>query len=125
MGSNRGFTLIEILVVIAVLAVLAGGLLVGLKPATQYKKSRDGRRKADLEQIRGALEMCYADTGSYPGSVYDSIVCSDQTYLDNTPKDPSTDANYSYSPSTSTYDLCATLEFDQDPDYPNYCVANP
>lgn len=61
---KRGFTLMEIMVVIAIMGIL---VTVGL---TSYKsvqmKSRDSRRKSDLRGIAGALELYYNDKGRYP-----------------------------------------------------------
>jgi len=116
---NKGFTLIELMIVLTIIGVLMGLALVSYQGAR--KSARDGKRKADLEQIRSALEMCRADTGSYPTDIYNDIICGGQTYLSNTPKDPMTSNNYAYtplpsgcSPSGSTkctsYTLCAALE---------------
>ncbi len=120
MIKNKGFTLVELLVVMTIVAILAGLALTSYQGAR--KNARDGKRKADLEQIRSALEMCYADEGSYPTSIYASVSCGGQTYLSSTPKDPITDAKYSYLPGATfvTYQLCASLEMTG-----NYCVANP
>ncbi len=106
--KNCGFTLIELLVTMTIVAVLLGISLVSYQGAR--KSARDGKRKADLEQIRSALEMCRADTGSYPGSIYESISCGGKTYLSPTPEDPSNNSNYYYSGSDNAYTLCAYLE---------------
>lgn len=65
-GIKAGFTLIELLVVISIIGILASLLLVSYQGTK--KTARDGKRKADLEQIRSALEMYRADRGSYPSS---------------------------------------------------------
>jgi len=107
--KNKGFTLIELLVAMTVASVLMGLALVSYQGAR--KSARDGKRKADLEQIRSALEMCRADTGSYPTSIYNDITCGGQTYLSGTPKDPVTQDSYYYSRSDANhYTLCAYLE---------------
>jgi len=117
--KNKGFTLIELLVAMTVASVLMGLALVSYQGAR--KSARDGKRKADLEQIRSALEMCRADTGTYPTSIYNDITCGGQTYLSGTPKDPVTNNSYAYTPSPSgcnpsgstkctSYTLCAALE---------------
>jgi prepilin-type N-terminal cleavage/methylation domain-containing protein len=117
--SKTGFTLVELLIVMAIISVLAG---IGIASyQNQLKKARDGRRQADLEQIRSALEMCRADTGTYPGTIYSGVACGGKTYLTTTPTDPSSHANYSYTMPGSTYTLCATLEMDGS----TYCVYNP
>ncbi|MBU3957078.1 hypothetical protein KKI19_02285, partial [Patescibacteria group bacterium] len=92
------------------IAVLAGLALVSFQGAR--KTARDGKRKADLEQIRSALEMCYSDANSYPltGQISSSVTCGGKTYLIPTPVDPSTSANYYYSSGGTTYTLCASLE---------------
>lgn len=53
--SNKGFTLVELLVVIAVLGVLAAGVLVAINPVEQLARGRDtSRRTAITEAGRGA-----------------------------------------------------------------------
>jgi prepilin-type N-terminal cleavage/methylation domain-containing protein len=111
MVKKNGFTLIELMVALTIVGVLAGLALVSYQGAK--KSARDGERKADLEQIRSALEMCYADIGSYPVSIYNDISCGSpvKTYLSGTPKDPATQDAYYYSrPAVSSYSLCAYLE---------------
>ena len=105
-----GFTLIELLVAMTIVAVLMGISLVSYQGAR--KSGRDGKRKADLEQIRSALEMCRADSGSYPvGSLSSgsAITCNARTYL-TIPADSLTDRVYSYTGTANTYTLCAVLE---------------
>jgi len=62
--NRKGFTLIEILVVFSIVGILAGLTLAA--SMSSRKVARDGKRKADLEQIRSALEMYRADKGYYP-----------------------------------------------------------
>jgi len=62
--DKRGFTLIEILIVIAILGILAVSLLGNY--ISSAKKGRDAQRKSDLGQLQKALEMYYSDMGSYP-----------------------------------------------------------
>ncbi len=108
--TRRGFTLIELLVAMTIVAVLMGISLVSYQGAR--KSSRDGKRKADLEQIRSALEMCRADDGSYPlGSLSSgsSITCGDKVYM-TIPNDPLSDRTYVYTGTANSYTLCAALE---------------
>ncbi|MFZ5366304.1 MAG: type II secretion system protein [Patescibacteria group bacterium] len=109
--NGAGFTLIELLVVISLIGILMGILLVAYQGTR--KSARDGRRKADLEQIRSALEMCRTDKGSYPvGSSLPSaggVDCSN--YLPSVPKDPLDPTYlYPYTGTANTYTLCAYLE---------------
>jgi general secretion pathway protein G len=66
----KGFTLIEILIVVAIIAILASVVLVGLGPT--QKEGRDSRRIQDLAQIQTALELFYNHCGFYPGSNEDN-----------------------------------------------------
>mgnify|MGYP003817568373 CR=1 FL=1 len=106
--KSFGFTLIELLVAMTIVAILMGISLVSYQGAR--KSSRDGKRKADLEQIRSALEMCRTDSNSYPASIYPNVSCGTKIYLSSTPKDPADGSNYYYLGATNTYTLCAYLE---------------
>lgn len=107
---KRGFTLIELLVVVSLIGILMGILLVSYQGTR--KSARDGRRKADLEQIRSALEMCRTDKGSYPvGTSISAITSFCSSYLPSAPPDPLDPTYiYKYSSDGVTYSLCAYLE---------------
>lgn len=64
--SNKGFTLIEILIVVAIIAILASVVLVGLGPTQQA--GRDARRISDLKEVQNGLELYYNKCGYYPGT---------------------------------------------------------
>jgi prepilin-type N-terminal cleavage/methylation domain-containing protein len=66
-NQNKGFTLIEILIVVAIIAILASVVLVGLGPTQQA--GRDARRLSDLHEIQNGLELFYNKCGYYPGSL--------------------------------------------------------
>lgn len=126
--KNKGFTFVELLVVMTLIAILF------VTTAVTYggisKSSRDSRRKADLEAVRQALELCRSFSGSYPATVVGggTIVCSSQTYMTKVPVDPKTETVYTYTPSgtpPSAYTMSATLENTNDDDYPTYTVTNP
>jgi prepilin-type N-terminal cleavage/methylation domain-containing protein len=123
--ASAGFTLVEILVVIAIIGVIAAGFITILNPANHLKGSRDSKRKSDLRQIQTGLELYRADNGIYPGN--GSITCGGNltsgsiTYISNIPCDPRADRSYSYNSSGSTYTLDACLERDNDPDGNGAC----
>ncbi len=64
--KRRGFTLVEILIVMAIVMVLAVIAVMILNPAGLLDKGKDARRKKDLERIRQAFEEYYNDKGCYP-----------------------------------------------------------
>ena len=62
--EKTGFTLVELLVVMAIIAILT---VITLGSFTEsQKKSRDGARKANLKSLSEAINLYYADTGSFP-----------------------------------------------------------
>lgn len=65
-SSRKGFTLIEILIVVAIIAILASVVLVGLGPTQQ--SGRDARRISDLHEVQNGLELYYNKCGYYPGT---------------------------------------------------------
>ncbi|MBU6500330.1 MAG: prepilin-type N-terminal cleavage/methylation domain-containing protein [Patescibacteria group bacterium] len=81
MGS--GFTLIEMLIVVAIIAILASIVLLGLGPARI--SSRDARRIADMRQVQGLIEQYYNDCNSYPGGPSTNSNCTKQGLI--TPND--------------------------------------
>lgn len=98
-NNQKGFTLIEMLVVVAIVGLLSSVVVVGVGGARQ--KARDSKRIADLRSIQTWAEANY--TTSYPTSAaYDS--------WSSKPKDPSTGAAYSYCGAGQTYVVKATLE---------------
>ena len=70
--SARGFTIIELIVVIAIIAVLAGIVLVNVQG--YIKKAQNAQTLADVGNYVKALEMARAQNGTYP-STSNSIVC--------------------------------------------------
>ncbi len=66
MTKNKGFTLIEMMVVVAIIAILSGSFLIGLRG---FRSSAyDARRLSDLQKIQGSLELYYNKYGVYPNA---------------------------------------------------------
>lgn len=63
MGRSRGFTIVELLIVVTIIALLAS--LVVASVANSQARARDAKRKTDIKAIAKALDMHYADKSSY------------------------------------------------------------
>ncbi|MEK7166139.1 MAG: type II secretion system protein GspG [Patescibacteria group bacterium] len=119
---QSGFTLLELVIVIGVIGVLVGISGLGAFVASQ-QRSRDARRKADIETFRQALELYRSTNGRYPvytgstvsGALYNALTAgAGGPYLNTTsyPRDPQTTKNYYYYSVgvAATYNICALLE---------------
>jgi len=62
--KRAGFTLLELLIVIAVLAVLMTMAVITLNPAETLKKARDTQRITDLSTLKTAIGLYVAETAS-------------------------------------------------------------
>lgn len=108
--KQLGFTLVELLIVIAIVGVLAGGILVLINPAKQIGKAKDAQRKAALNQIQTALKNYYITNGAYPttsGWVYSTAGDNwipglvESREIESLPKDPKQGAACSGDPRTT------------------------
>lgn len=111
------------LVVIAVIGILATGIVAAINPMAQIQKANDAKRKSDLNQIQKALETYYNDYGYYPASSTDykitypsggaAVDWDSKTwpYMGAVPKDPSSSSrNYAYcSTGGQSYYLYASM----------------
>ncbi len=91
-GNRAGFTLLELMVVMAIMGVLITIAQPNLKQA--IIKARESVLKEDLFQMRDAIDQFYADNGKYPDQLADLINTQDlsKSYLRAIPRDPFTNA---------------------------------
>jgi len=114
----KGFTLIELLIVITILGILAGITMVSYG-GTQ-ERSRDSRRKTDLDAIKKTLELAKQDTAGayyYPNCNSGASCALDDdetnpdlatTYIKAVPKDPKTGIGYTYSTFNADATACSS-----------------
>ncbi len=143
---KTGFTLIEMILVVAIIGVMATITIAALDPLAQFQKANDSRRKSDLAQIQRALETYYQDAGRYPASTNNFLIInalnntscpsapcnmawgtSWQPYINILPKDPAspTKAYVYYSANGQGYCLYASLDRGSDPATCNKGAACP
>ena len=67
-ATQRGFTLVELLVVVMLIVVLSGVVLRVINVQGIRQKSRDSQRISDLKRIQTALELYFADNRTYPAT---------------------------------------------------------
>ena len=75
--GTRGFTLIEMLIVIVVIAILA--LIVIPRLLGAGRKAKEAALKGDLHQIRNAIQQFEADLGDYPAALNDLVATAAPT----------------------------------------------
>jgi len=137
MRINSGFTLVEMLVVVAILLILSTAGLSNF--IFSIVKSHDTQRKQDLATIVKGIEAFVNDFGSYPDgdAAGRMVACDDdnsglvacnfggsmkayfggtaQTYLSRLPADPVPGQVYFYEKTASGFNLYASLENANDP----------
>ena len=59
--NKKGFTLVELLVVVAIMGILMAAVVLAINPAEMMKKSRDATRLSDMVSLRQALDFAVAD----------------------------------------------------------------
>jgi len=86
-SSARGFTLIEVMIVVTLVVILAS---VGMATYTNsVHRAREAVLKEDLFRMRDAIDQFYADRNQYPQGLEDLV---SEGYLREIPKDPMTDS---------------------------------
>ncbi|MEI8230146.1 MAG: prepilin-type N-terminal cleavage/methylation domain-containing protein [Candidatus Peregrinibacteria bacterium] len=67
--KRDGFTLIELIVVVAIIAIIAGTIFVAIDPGKRLHVSRNARRWADSTTIVKAVKLYEADNSTIPSSI--------------------------------------------------------
>lgn len=117
--NKKGFTLVELVVVIAILGILAGIAIPRFMDATAT--ARGAKIVADMRTIESAVSMSYAKTGAYVTTLENLVSYG---YLASSPKPPV--GNYTIAESgktgtttdSSVYTLAATDAVADDPSTP-------
>ncbi len=90
---KRGFTLIELMVVISIISVLSSITIATMNVART--KARNSVRVSDVYQIRKALELFYYKNDKYPLTI-NELVTDSERFLSALPKDPVGNTDYFY-----------------------------
>lgn len=123
--NKKGFTLVELMLVVVLLGILASVTLTIINPQRMRERARDSTRITDLNKIRTALELRFADVRSYPSNgVWQTVAAAlagplASYYNGTLPADPKGysaayscggDYAYSYRSNGSIYVLVARME---------------
>jgi prepilin-type N-terminal cleavage/methylation domain-containing protein len=104
--NQKGFTLLELLVVISIIGLLIAMIAVSF--GTAQKKGRDAKRRADIKAMQNAFEQYYAANQSVYGTC---AQMKTTTYLPGgEPLDPQSGSGYTCQSAATEYCVCALLE---------------
>jgi general secretion pathway protein G len=88
--GERGFTLLELIIVVAMIGILATIAMPALKDMP--RRAKEAVLKTNLHTIRESLDMYYGDKGRYPGTLEELV----PRYLRDVPFDPFTGSNVTW-----------------------------
>ncbi len=71
--TKKGFTLLEILLVVGIISVLAGIVIVAINPGRQLAIVRNTQRKQNISEINKALSQYYIDNNHYPATIVTTL----------------------------------------------------
>ncbi|MCB1037665.1 MAG: type II secretion system protein [Acidobacteria bacterium] len=85
---RQGFTLLELIIVVAMIGILATMALPALKESP--RRAKEAVLKTNLRTLRDVINQHFADKGNYPASLQELV---DSGYLRDIPNDPFTGSN--------------------------------
>lgn len=112
--NKKGFTLIEVLVVVGIIGLLSAVVLVGIGPFRA--KGRDARRISDLRQVQSGLELYYTKNQNYPAAAswdaLKTVLIAAGIGVSDIPNDPLIGRSYGYCKTADNYNyaVAAYLE---------------
>lgn len=127
MLKKKGFTLVEVLLVVVIIAILAAIVIVAINPGRQISQANNTQRSSDVKALldaahqyaidnRGALPASIGATAADIGDGTGEIdLCDDlvPTYMSKLPADP-TDEDAAFTDCATTYNLGYTILVDAD-----------
>jgi len=88
---DGGFTLVELMIVVAIIGIIAGVAAVQFRPTPQ--KAKEAVLKEDLFVLRDVIDQYFADKGAYPESLQTLV---DEGYIRKIPVDPFTESDQTW-----------------------------
>lgn len=124
-NTRKGFTLLELLLVIAIIAILAGLIIFNLNPAQRLQDTNDARIRSDVESIASAASLYIIDNdGQFASlvtlptstirnlthaSVPREVALSNQGYIQSIPTHPTSGQGYKIRKVSNSIKVCGQL----------------